>query len=155
MKSKRAMVDRRDAERRVRREQKRNPPGPFFKLFDWIWRTVYVLFLLSLSVVAIYHWFLDTGPGPGGTDLIPFTAERIATLMLFIILATACVVGIRAIIKPTDNTFSRVRKHPDGRRMQILKFTLLLFFALVIAVSAIICWAQLKALAGVWKFLLS
>jgi hypothetical protein len=76
MKSKRAMIDRRNAEWRVRREQKKNPPGPFFKLFDWIWKTVYVLFLLSIFVAAIYHWFMDTGPGSGGIDLIPFAAER-------------------------------------------------------------------------------
>jgi hypothetical protein len=154
MKSKRAMIDRRNAERRVSREQIKNPPGPLFKLFDWIWKTIYVLYLLSLLVVAIYHWFIDAGTGPGGTDLTPFAAERIATLMLFTILATGCVVGIRAMIKQADNS-SRVRNHPDGRRVQIMKFVLLLFFAFVIVVSVIICWAQLKALAKVWQYLLS
>lgn len=155
MKSKRAMIDRRNAARRMRREQKKNPPGLFFKLFDWFWKSVFALFLLSLSVAAGYHWFIETGPGSEGTDLIPFTAERVATLMLFIILATGCMVGIRVMIKPSDNTSSRVRKQLDGRRMQLMKFVLLLFFALVIAVSAIICWAQLKALAEVLQFLLS
>ncbi|PYY25644.1 hypothetical protein [Paenibacillus illinoisensis] len=155
MKSKRAMIDRRNAERRVRREQKRNPPGPFFKLFDWIWKMVYVLFLLSLAVVAICHWFLDTGPGPRGTNLIPFTAERIATLMLFIMLATACVVGIRAMIKSKDKSSKRAYKQPDGKRLLIMKIIFFLFFALIIAISAIICWTQLKALADVWKLYLS
>ena len=155
MKSKRAMIDRRNAERRVRRTQKRNPPGPLFQLFDWIWKMVYVLLLLSLAVVAICHWFLDTDPGPGGTNLISFTAERIATLMLFIMLATACVIGIRAMIKSKDKSSKRVYKRPDGKRLLIMKIVLFLFFAFVIAVSAIICGAQLKALADVWKLHLS
>lgn len=155
MKSKRAMIDRRNAARRMRREQKKNPPGTFFKLFDWFWKSVFVLFLLSLSVAAGYHWFIETGPGSEGTDLIPFIAERVATLMLFIILATSCVVGIRVMIKPPNNTSSRIRKQLDERRMKLMKFGLFLFFALVFAISAIICWAQLKALVEVWQFLLS
>ncbi|CAI6076521.1 hypothetical protein PAECIP112173_02431 [Paenibacillus sp. JJ-100] len=155
MKSKRAMIDRRNAERRTRREQKRNPPGPFSKLFDWGWKTIYVLFFLSLAVVAFCHWFLRTGSGPGGTSLIAYTAERMATFMLFVMLATACVVGIRAMMKSTGHSSSGDYQHPNGKRLLLLKIILFLFFAIVFAVSALICWAQLKALAEVLRFLLS
>ncbi|MFX3631420.1 MAG: hypothetical protein ACE3L7_19745 [Candidatus Pristimantibacillus sp.] len=153
MKSKRAMIERRNIERRVRREQKKNPPGPFFKLFDGIWKMVFMLFLLSLIVVAICHWFVDTDSGSDGTKLIPFVAERMATLMLFLILTISCAVGIKVMIKPPGN--SRVHKQQDGGRVKLMKFALLLFFAFVITVSAIICIAQLKALAEVWQSLLS
>ncbi|WP_336758025.1 hypothetical protein [Paenibacillus sp. USHLN196] len=154
MKSKRAIIDRRNAERRVRREQKINPPGPFFKLFDWMWKIIFILFLSSLSVVAFCHWFLRTGSGPGGSNLIAFTAERMATLMLFIMLATACIVGIRAMIKSKDNSSSRDSKHPDGKRLIIMRIIVFLFFVIVMVISMIICWAQLKVLLKIGKLLL-
>ncbi|AOZ92988.1 hypothetical protein [Paenibacillus crassostreae] len=154
MKSKRAMIDRRNAAGRMRREQKKNPPGPYFKLFDGYWKLLFVLLILSVSVAVSYDWFIETNPGPEETALIPFIAERVATLMLFMIIATSCVVGIRLMIKPSANSSSRVRQRPDGRRIRIMKFVLLLFFILIIAVSVMICWAQLKLLVVAWKFML-
>ncbi|MCQ6561250.1 hypothetical protein [Paenibacillus mendelii] len=154
MKSKRAIIERRNAERRSRREQEKNPPSLFSKLFDRIWKFVQVLFILSLFVAALYPAFMDPIPGPGGTDLIPYAAERMATFLLFGILATACVVGTRILFKRTADSPRKARKKSDSRWMPIMKFALLLFFVLVFAFAAIICWAQLKALAEVWQFLL-
>lgn len=155
MKSKRAMIERRNAERRVRREQKRNPPGLLSKLFDRILKPVQVLFLVSLFVAAIYPWFMDFVPGLEGTELIAYTAERIATFLLFGILVTGSVVGTWLLFKRPDGFPSKVRKKPDSKRTQIMKAVVLLFFALVFVVSSMICWAQLKAMARIWQFLLN
>ncbi|WP_438348439.1 hypothetical protein ACP8HI_22990 [Paenibacillus sp. FA6] len=155
MKSKRAMIERRNAERRVRREQKRNPPGLLSKLFDRILKPVQVLFIVSLFVAAIYPWFMKLVPGLEGTELIAYTAERIATFLLFGILVTGSIVGTWLLFKRTDGLPSKVRKKPDSKRTQIMKAVVLLFFALVFVVSSIICWAQLKAMARIGQFLLN
>lgn len=153
MKSKRAMIERRNTERRLRRELKKNPPGVLSKWFDTILKWTQGLFLLSLFVVAISP-IMFLIPGLKNTDLILFTAERMVTLLLFGIMLIGCLVGTRAIFKPTNDS-RKIQKKTDGRRKQIMKAALLLFFAVVFIIAAIVCWAQLKALAGVWQFLLS
>ena len=155
MKSKRAMIERRNAERRVRREQKRNPPGLLSQLFDRILKPLQMLFIISLFVAAIYPWFMNLVPGLEGTELIAYIAERIATFLLFGILVTGSVVGTWLIFKRTDGLPSKARKKPDSKRTRIIKAVVLLFFAIVFVVSSIICWAQLKAMAGIGQFLLN
>lgn len=153
MKSKRAMIERRDAERRLRRELKKKPPGLLSKWFDRILKWGQVLFLISLFFVAISP-FMHLIPGLENTDLILFVAERMATFLLFGIMLTGCLVGTRALFKPLNGT-RRIQGKPDRKPKKILKVAVLLFFALVFIFSAIVCWAQLKALAKVGQILLS
>lgn len=152
MKSKRAMIERRNTERRLRRELKRNPPSLFSKCFDTILKWAQGLFLLSFFVVAISP-IMFLIPGLKNRDLILFSAERMVTFLLFGIMLIGCLVGTRAIFKPTKDS-NIFREKIDGRRRQIIKAAVLLFFAAVFILSAIVCWSQLKALAGVWQFLL-
>ncbi|MGF7047971.1 magnesium-transporting ATPase (P-type) [Paenibacillus sp. DS2015] len=153
MKSKRAMIERRDAERRVRRELKKNPPGLLSRWFDRIMKWGQVLFLISLFFVAIYP-IMNLIPGLENTDLILFAVERMAIFLLFGIMFVGSLVGIRALFKSTIDS-GRNPKKPDGRRKQVMRAAVLLFFTLVIIFAAIVCWAQLKALAKLGQFLLS
>lgn len=153
MKSKRAMIERRNTERRWRRELKKNPPSLLSIWFDTILKWAQVMFLVSLFVVAISP-IMFLIPGLEDTDLIFFTAERVVTFLLFGIMLIGCLVGTRAIFKSTKDS-SRIRKERDGRRKQIIKSAVLLFFTVVFIFAAIVCWSQLKALAGVWQFLMS
>ncbi|HIW32096.1 MAG TPA: hypothetical protein IAA29_04845 [Candidatus Paenibacillus intestinavium] len=156
MKSKRAMIERRNTERRRRREQKKNPPSLFSKLFDRILSFGQVLFIISLFAAVISPLLIDLLPGARerDADLIPFTAERIATFLLFGILVIGSIVGTVLLFKGTNDSRREARKEPVGLRVKIMKIALLLFFALVCIVSAIICWAQLKALAEVLRVIL-
>lgn len=153
MKSKRAMIERRDAQRRLRRELKRNPPGLLSKWFDRLLKWGQVLFLICLFFVAIYP-FMNLIPGLEDTELILFVAERMAIFLLFGIMLTGCLVGMRALFRPINDSSSFLDK-PEGKRKQIMKVTVFLFFALVSIIASIVCWIQLKALAEVGQFLLS